>query len=431
MRERNVVLNIAAAAFSKGSIALCRLVSIPILLSFWDTHTLGVWILLASVPGWLALSDVGLGTVVANEMVLETTNSRRLIALGIFKGAFWMLCVIVVLMSGAFCTIASWVSWRSVFSIPPEVELPHPAVVVSLLTIACLISMFRSLFQGLYRIADRNHLGVGLANLGIWFELMGMLIAISFSREISIVAIGWAIGRVVHTVAFCCYGVVLVGFREIRVQGSRFERTGRMIKCGAAFCLFPIGYAIIMDGSSMIVNVLLGPAWVVAFSTMRMLARIGSQGTELLKQGVYHELCCAIALGDKNRESQILKRGTILSTVAAVLIAGAMLLWGPVLFQHITKGKSGFVWPAFILLVMSIIPNSLWNYAIVALEATNRHSNIALQFLLSALGFALAFYFSVKLGGLTCGCVSVVGFEILMCLLLSLQVRSWRNGILN
>src|ERR1700742_3967274 len=96
----------AATALGPMVTVASQLVSVPALLTFWGTQKYGEWLILSSIPVYLSMSDLGFGSVAANEMAMqvaagkkhdarETFHSLNALILGVSLLAFAIALIII------------------------------------------------------------------------------------------------------------------------------------------------------------------------------------------------------------------------------------------------------------------------------------------------------------------------------------------------
>src|ERR1700743_2025654 len=68
--KRRLIAGFGANTFSRLSTTLTQIFSVPVFLSHWGVHLYGEWILLNTIPSYLGLTDVGLGSVAGSEMTM-------------------------------------------------------------------------------------------------------------------------------------------------------------------------------------------------------------------------------------------------------------------------------------------------------------------------------------------------------------------------
>src|ERR1700684_3071529 len=105
--KRRLIAGFGANTFSRLSITLTQIFSVPVFLSHWGVHLYGEWILLNAIPSYLGLSDVGFGSVAGNEMTMLAAAKNFEQALVVFQSV-WVLNTVITSLIGLLLIAAVW-----------------------------------------------------------------------------------------------------------------------------------------------------------------------------------------------------------------------------------------------------------------------------------------------------------------------------------
>ena len=70
-----------ANIFGQIVTVIIQLISIPLLLAYWGVNLYGEWLLLSAIPVYLSMSDLGFGSVAANQMTMLMAKGDKKSAL--------------------------------------------------------------------------------------------------------------------------------------------------------------------------------------------------------------------------------------------------------------------------------------------------------------------------------------------------------------
>src|SRR4051812_29185953 len=87
LRQR-LFRGIGANVFGNFASVLIQLVTVPALLHAWGSGLYGAWLVLAAIPGYLALSDLGFANVAGNEMTVLVARNQEDSARAVFQSAW-------------------------------------------------------------------------------------------------------------------------------------------------------------------------------------------------------------------------------------------------------------------------------------------------------------------------------------------------------
>jgi len=191
-----LIRNTAASIASKGSVIICRGVSVPLVLWFLGAERYGEWLLISAIPSWLALSSFSIGSVSSSEIALEVARGDDLAARRTFSTTLVALLLVSLL---GITTVGLGVLLLSkgllVFG---SVRLePQAAVMaVCILGVAVFIGFFAEPFTAKLRAAGRADLGIALTGALPWIELGCSAIALSISASFVSLAAATLVARV-------------------------------------------------------------------------------------------------------------------------------------------------------------------------------------------------------------------------------------------
>src|SRR6202000_1178180 len=92
---RRIVFSFLANGVGKIWVILIQLVTVPVLSVKWGPSGYGIWLMLTTVPAYIALSNFGFGTAAAVDMTQHYTRQDYNKALRTFQSA-WILISFVL-----------------------------------------------------------------------------------------------------------------------------------------------------------------------------------------------------------------------------------------------------------------------------------------------------------------------------------------------
>jgi O-antigen/teichoic acid export membrane protein len=145
---------------------------------------------------------------------------------------------------------------------------------------------------------------------------------------------------------------------------------------------FPAAQVVSLQGFTILIGAVSGPAAVAAFTTLRTLSRAGYQAVCALSRALWPELSRAFGAGDLLLARSLHRHAWRAGLGASVLMAIALRIFGPFIYTHWTRHAVAFNPGCFqVLLIVSVL-GSLWYISSVAPMSANLHLPIALSCLL-------------------------------------------------
>jgi O-antigen/teichoic acid export membrane protein len=153
---------------------------------------------------------------------------------------------------------------------------------------------------------------------------------------------------------------------------------------------FPLGQAMGLQGTLIMIGAIMGPPAVVVFNTVRMLSRYTVHLTVIFSRIGSPEIAFAYGRGDMALVRQVHWQVCRLGIWAAIVACGVLAFATPWILNVWTQDKIS-AWPGVYLTLLAAV--LVWTaHALTAnvLQATNHHQRFALVFLcVSVIGLAV------------------------------------------
>ena len=92
--KRRLALGFASNWVGKLASTITQLVQVPVFFHFWATSVYGDWLIVNTIPTYLAFSSIGFGNVASNEMTMLNSAGDREGALRVFQSCWWLISLI-------------------------------------------------------------------------------------------------------------------------------------------------------------------------------------------------------------------------------------------------------------------------------------------------------------------------------------------------
>lgn len=397
--KKNIFRNAGAGIFGKGAMILFRLVQVPLLLSFLGVDNYGRWLVIYSLPSWLSLANLGFGSVASNEMSISVSGGDYERANRLYSTTFALLLALLVFGGVIVSLIVPFISWEIYLK---DIGSKHSEIVGAIIILAfnVLFSFYGELFGGRFRAAQKAHQAILISSIRPWVELGMMLLMLTFSTRFDYLAFSILISTLIYilTKQYTSYKVIpILTFHFKNIDKRLFAS---LFKKGVAFQAFPLGNALLFQGTIMIVQIVLGPASVVLFGTARTLIRTISQGMELVNNTIWPELSHLFGCGDVDRIRKLHRIAVgislIISTGGSLVIA----IIGPSLYRFWIGKTLELPYHLLLLFLLSVPINALWLTSSVIHMASNKHEKLASRYLIANFLCVICCYLLAKLQGI-------------------------------
>ncbi|MFK8161598.1 MAG: lipopolysaccharide biosynthesis protein [Lewinella sp.] len=400
-KTSNFLKNMGAGTWSRASNILFKLIQVPMFLVYLSPEDYGRWLILYSLPSWLAYASQGFGSVAANEIPIQVAAGDEGAARKIYSTSFAFMLALTLGGLTIVGLIAPWFPWADFLKAGAQ-RHGEIAMAAVWLTLSVLLSFLGELFYGRFRAGQKAHTAILVASFHPWIELVLLFIALQFTSRFDLLAL-FVLGATV--VYLLIYGLSSYrAFPSIKFRYGEIDKTqfGMLFKKGFAFQAFPLGNALLFQGNLLVVQLLLGPAAVTLFGTVRTLVRVLNQALELVSKSIWPEMSYLYGAGDLAGMRSIHRMGVGLCVLLALVGVCGMALSGGYLYEFWVRDSLQL---PFFLLLLFLLPvpfNALWITSSTVLLASNQHEKLATRYLvataLSAVG-CIGLTYAMGIGG--------------------------------
>jgi O-antigen/teichoic acid export membrane protein len=315
-----------------------------------------------------------------------------------FGGIIWLCCEIsigVILLS---ITISTLSLNTHVFN-THFISSNEASILIFLFGLGVCLSFFLGTISTGFTCCGKNATGILISNL---------------SRLLETVTIAITLWLKCSPVYVCLTGLIiklLIGIIQaillIRTAPWLFKPkvsadqtvVKRLIKPSLAFLAFPAGNALALQAPLLVLGVVFGSTSVAAFSSLRTLARLPIQLTNVFNASIWPEMSKAYGSGDMvllrklHHHSWIMNMLLVTTTSIVIAFFGDTIVS---LWLHKQNLYNPFILQG--LLVVSVF-FSIWGASSIVLTAVNSHTKMAIYYLIiNSLGCVLSYIFSIYLG---------------------------------
>jgi hypothetical protein len=187
-------LGASAQTFYQAVQMAIRLAEIPLFISIWGVNLYGEWLILAALPTYVAMGDLGFVSASVKEMSIRSSAGNQQGALSVFQSTWLWLCMIsfivffVIASSADAIPIGEWFGF--VIINPRDLK-----VVVILLTGHALLTLHGGLFSGGFWCTGRYPLSIFWSAIANALEFTGLAIAVTIGGGPDWAAGGYFCGR--------------------------------------------------------------------------------------------------------------------------------------------------------------------------------------------------------------------------------------------
>jgi O-antigen/teichoic acid export membrane protein len=410
MLRKRLTFNLVANVFLFLSNTLVQIGGLPLFLHFWSRERYGEWLILYSIPGYMALADAGISSIAANEATMHLTAGDSRAAQRSLHTAFALLSgmgAILLLLTVASTYLLPWSRILGIHSVTSR-DCSRCIVILAVYTIAGMAHMY---YLAVYRAKDRfsrcvyligctriAEVVVSAACLLLWNSFVLLAASITMTRLVTvlIMQIDTARGK----------GPLRAGIRMF--SWSEVRRTW-YLSLGAI--ALPAGSAFYYQGMTLLVGRILGPAQVVALNAVRIMTRSIPQIVAILKNSTVPEFSVLYGKVDMARVRKLNQLSFEVAALIAALCGSLLILAGPFIVTYWTRGALSIGRGMICLFLISAVINALGNISSGFLNGVNQHIRLAvLSCIMSIASLVLARILMPTLG-LSAAAWAMIGCE--------------------
>jgi O-antigen/teichoic acid export membrane protein len=374
---RRVLAGMGANASGQVVTFLTQLASVPLFLHFWPVEQYGQWLLLSAIPAYLSLSDLGITSVAMNRMTMLSAQGHHAQSNAVFHSALVMTAATTLALF--FISLAA--TWLLDIA---TLLLPQARQTLTALIAAALLNVLCGLIDAVFRASDRFVVGTYLISLGRLLEWVGGMLGLLLTGTMLAVALGFLAARALFMIGTIGYAHLRLRTHTWSCRHANREEVRALLPDALAFLAFPLGNAITLQGSAILVGHLFGPVALALFSTCRTLSRIPLQLLATFSRALWPEMSRQYALRNMSLLERMRNRGTRLSLAACVASGVAILIWGGPILELWTNHRIAADASLLAALVVVALANCAWQIDLVLLSATNQHRTLAMSYLVTS-----------------------------------------------
>ncbi len=360
---------LAGGAFAnflgKAWALLIQLVSIPVLTIHWGLDGYGAWLLLTTIPAYVAIADLGLTTAAGTALSMKVAAGDNEGALAIFQSAFAVLVALFVAAT----------SLAALAGVACGALLGDPALgaCLALMTVFTALSLLCQLAYSVYRATHRYILGT---------VFLDSLILVDGAVVVTTAMLG---GGPTHAAAalVLCRAIGLAAYYIVLKRREPWVRLGwshaslpviqRLVRPSMSAFSLVVSSALSLQGVILAIGWAAGTSAVAVFGAARLITRIPLQLAGLVTRASMPELTRAQVAGHATPARRLLVANVafaFLSTAPFVLV---LTLFGPHLLQAISGGSLHAPPMLFLFLSVAAMFSAGWTAAASPLVAVNQY----------------------------------------------------------
>jgi O-antigen/teichoic acid export membrane protein len=376
-----------------------RIVLVPLFLLAWGTDIYGEWLLLSSMVAYLSLTEMGAQLYIVNRMTQAYAQQDNDQFCKILHTGLALFLLIPIAVFVIFVAVISCFNPATFLHIT---QTGHSTMilVLAILAFQIVISLPASVLFRVYFAVEMLPRGVMLINLmqlmslillagGLWWRWGMVAIAI-----LQLIPYGLTAG-----LALFDLNRKFPEFKILSLGAADFSCGLSFIKPSLHFFLIQLGQAFSLQGTVLVVGMVMGPLQVVLFSTMRTMVNLIRSFLDQLAHAAWPEMTRLDAQEDRDKFLALFRVILRSTLVAAILFITVFHFYGGYIYHFWLRKTVPFEQPVMDLFLIYMAQFIFWLTCSHPLLATNRHHTLAkILFMASILTIGLAYVGGQHLG---------------------------------
>ncbi|WP_417536887.1 lipopolysaccharide biosynthesis protein [Methylophaga sp.] len=365
---------------------IIQIVSVPVMSMTWGVDGFGVWLMISTIPTYLALSDFGLGVAAGVNLTAAMEQEDRETGLRVFQSV-WCFLTIVTVSVGGLC-IAGAAFWLSLS--PLDTSGPFERVeifkAICCIVAASLLTMQMSILKVVFQATHKYALGTAVFDLIYFIGSIFVLVTVLLGGSLWVAALVQFLTRIF---GFYIFNALQKSYEPWCALGWRYaniETLKRLMSPSLSALSLTVANSFGLQGVVLTIGWVFGPATAATFATTRMLTRVPMQFSGLLTRASLPELTRSQVSKNSTLTTKLMKLNMGLTLSVMLPAALVLVVLGPLLISFVSHGEMEQTRTAFALLGLATTFCAIWTTLGTRLIAINRQS----EFAFSALALYLA-----------------------------------------
>jgi O-antigen/teichoic acid export membrane protein len=419
---RRVAAGIGMTAFDKLVVAGTQLALVPVLATHWGLALYGQWLLLATLPQFLSMSDFGFATAAGTRMTMATARGDRDEAVRVFQSA-WRAILSSSAMMVVLALLAAWLLPASLFGAMPAAPVAQLRATLAILALYGVLAVQGSIFFAGFRAAQLFAVGAFWNAMILLIENLALVVTVLLGGGIVAAAGAWLAGRLIGLVGQNWLLRRRVPWLRIGLEHGDWDEARALMAPAGAVMLLPIAQAIVLQGMALVVGAVAGRAAVPAFAATRTLSRVGMQLCWIVSTPLMPEFSAALARRDRRRIGAMIGMTLLFSGLCVVPFAIGFMVLGRMAIAAWTHGA--ILPPRTLVVAMgaAILFGGIWYPLSNLILAANRQASYTVGYLaLAGCGLGLAIPLAGRFGA-TGAAMAMAMIDLAMLLVVARIVR--------
>jgi O-antigen/teichoic acid export membrane protein len=402
--KKNLLKAFYAESLGKALAIIVQIFNVPILLKFWGVELYGEWLIVSTIPQYLAISDIGFANVAANEMTMLRAKNKKKQINNIFNSALVFTSIVAIIVFTLLLIVLLLVDLKRVFRLQ-ELSAYTINITTILLAVSVLLGLQIQVFQAGLRCDGNYAEGVFIGHILNFVMFFLSIACVYLGGDVVNVATINMMVKIIGLLIVSQYLQLKSPWIQIDLSKASFTTVKYLATPAFTFMLIPLTNALSNQGIISVIAITLTPQSVALFATTRTICNLSFQFLSMIQYTIWAEI--STAFGSKNLDlvRKLFRYSSGISFWLAFLSILGLLFSGKFIYELWLDGKILLNNKFFLIMLLGMLAQCFWYTCSVILTATNKHNEMSIFYLVTvSSSLALSYFLSVRIG--------LIGFAI-------------------
>jgi O-antigen/teichoic acid export membrane protein len=413
-----IVKGTAAAGLEQVLNIIIQFISVPLFLYYWGISLYGEWILLFTIPSYLAISDLGFAKAAVNSMTLSCADSNYSDANRYYHTCFVLLSFLGLI---TLLTIAACLFYIPSIYNKLNIEILSfydVSIIIIVLASYMLLFQHAELLRGIVSASGKFYYSMALVGVYRFIEFCAIAVLLVLGAGpiyVAAVYVCFQVVMIVHLIIYInlSFKWPSLGFKATIIYTSWITMK-QMLQPALAFVMLPLGFALRTQIPIFFISVFFSPATIVIYTIARTITSAGSQIIGAINKATTPEYAFAFGSGNLKLVKSIHHNSCNLALGLSALLFILLFSFGELFIEIWTHGRVPFDFILFITFLASLMLNSLWSTSSYLSYSINQHIQQSFFFLIASILGSIITYMILSYSDFSYAAMGIVIADLIM-----------------
>lgn len=421
---RSILKNGAASILDKLGKICEQLLLVPFFIMHWGVEYYGDWLTLTILPTFFALANLGFGTAAGNTFVLKYASGDKQGAANTVKTGLKVMHLGIFVLMLISLIILEILNYAGAFS---NLNINHFDAKWSVFYIfsAAVSTFYLAIFECFYRVVEQAHIGIFLQAIASFLKVgVGIILLYVGAKALDYAILIFVVTLIVNMI-YILLAVRFLKLKEYEKAIFNKEEAVFLFKKGFGYFLSPLWQAIYYQGTTFVIRIVLGPAGVVLFNTIRTLINSSSQVFNIVVSAIYPEFQLAVGKNDEEKAKKLYALIFTLNIAMSICFVFFFGFFGDWFYNWWTHNQLIVPTIMWVIMIIRIVFYAMWfSYSLVFQAYNDPYPLTTTGVAVSILSVAVTWLCS-SVWGVIGAAIGILIFDVLMFLVLKMSSKKY------